>query len=145
MIIAKRLSTFIQEEKQELMTEIVIKISDFMMLKTKSKRDVHDIRNIYIYFMMYSLITKDLLLFPRIFSSLANVQAIFLESREFIIEMKPELSNAVLIKQFINFYNQISPIFNITKLALAKTFESPENLLDNYQDAILHTAKDYIK
>ncbi len=139
----KRLSVYVQNDCPEQMSEISIKLADELMIRLDVNRDLLEIRNIYIFFVMYSFLTKDLSLFARIFISLENVNAIYKEALN-VIQTPDKSISPLLINQFIEFYREQKDIFQISRLALSKTLENRNRLFNAFDDACHVVAKEYL-
>ena len=139
----KRLSVYIQNSHPEKMTEVSIKLADQLMSRLDVHRDLLEIRNIYIFFIMYAFMTKDLYLFSRIFISLENVQAIYQEALN-LIEIPDKSINPTLLKQFLDFHKEQKNIFKLSKIALSKSLENKIKLNHAFDDSCHVVAKEYL-
>lgn len=148
--ILNRLSVYIQFEHPNQMLEITIKISDtfvvFLDIKDTA-RNHQQIRNIYIFLMMYSLINKNLLLFPRLFTSLEVIRIALKDAIKLVQDNKTILStsSAQLHMQFAQFHSENSHIFTDENILLSTIVESPIDFKDSFERSVIRIANDYLE
>lgn len=142
----RRLSIYIQESYPEKMSELAIKIVDGLMerLDANRTRRLIEVRNIYIFFVMYSLITRDLYYFCRIFTKMENLLAIFNDAAE-CATRKDKSIKEIMFKQLNAFYKEQSSIFSVSNLTVAKNMETQQRFNYAFEKSCIEIFHEYIK
>ena len=143
-----KLSKFIQIEQSEKMTEVSLRLADELMVRLQGvspTRDLLEIQNIYAFFLMYALITKDLMLFLRILfnNDEMALQNIYQESMS-LKNSRDKLVKPALLKQFTDFHNEQQHIFNKGNLTLAKYFAKTIKFKHSFYNSCYVVAREYI-
>ncbi len=140
----QRLSVYLREESPEKIKEIALEIANQMISMISNEvRDIKFIRNIYLFLIMYSVMTKDLSLFTRIFSTLENLQLIYQDAVKLCSENQ-QIRNPILQSEFKKFFETNMKSVSIDQLAIARSIEYKKKFNIVFQEACIHVGSNYI-
>lgn len=131
---ARRLSIFIREEHPELLLEISKKIVDKLVLRLNmNQREFREVKAVWIFSLMFCVITRDLWLFKRINKDSDHARILFGNALEFVSNVNADkVIKPALAKQFIEFYSKNRNYLTISNAIVGQTIVESWILHEQY-------------
>lgn len=144
---ARRLSIYIREEQPKLLAKISEEIINKLMLRLEINKQCEqsEIKIVWTFATMYCIITRDLLLFKRMFRNVAHARVMFEHAINYALNISNDrVINEILAEQYKNYFDKNSLHITINNVILAQNIVEDWLLSQQYLVAVDAIAKNYI-
>jgi hypothetical protein len=120
---ARRLSIYIREEHPELLQEISEKIVNKLIVRLGlNQRDLQDVKTVWIFSVMFCVVTRDLWLFNRMYKDADHARILFGYSLSYISNIQRDsVINSVMAKQLTNYFEYNKENLTVFNAIVAQT------------------------
>lgn len=139
----RRLSIYIREERPELLTEVSEKIIDKLLIRLDltQQRNYSEVKIVWVFFTMYSIISRDLHLFRRIYKDAKFAESMFQNA---LALLNDKLVNAELYKQYNQYYDKNRALLTEQNVIVSQTLVEYWLLNEHYYVSVDSISKDYV-
>lgn len=120
---ARRLSIYIKEEHPELLQEISEKIVNKLIVRLElNQRDYQDVKTVWIFSVMFCVVTRDLWLFKRMFRDADHARILFTNALGYLANIQSDrVIKSSMASQLTNYYECNKKNLTVSNVIVAQT------------------------